>query len=125
MPWAHCQFDGCSDHGSQDEYKLIFEVEDLFDIGEAEASDLCSELAASLERCEASVKAVKVSTDAQCVVVVYLSGHWLHVAAATRVMERCQCCVRGAHYRIGFAQMTNSIILARYRDGDWQQGELP
>ena len=117
MPWAHCAFESPSVRLPSEGFKLIFELEGVHDVGDDEARDMCADLTSSLAHDDSPVEALKMSTDSQCVVVVYLSLHWRNIDVPTDVVHGCQRCVKGVNHRIGFA-IDNSPMVARLLDDD-------
>ena len=99
--------------GAPSKYKVIANIADTEDLGEDAANEYVRELEECLHRGNflQFVSALKVSTDRQTVVVVYLHGSDFHpeffndVAKELKKFDRCIAC------RVGWSNRTNSPVL--------------
>ena len=107
MPFMHL----CNE-GVESQYKVIAEIRGFRELGEDAAWDMVLEVNNFLVRRGIAVAGVKVSSDDQAVVVVYLADPTgsLEWEDASKVLERLGC----VGMRVGWSDTANSDILWKY-----------
>ena len=115
-------FNGFHSHRDEDivGFKLICELYETFDIGEERADEMLDDIKDLVDGLP--VYGFKFSIDAQCVLVSYLTSDWRDPST----MDIIECvkpkffCV---NWRVGFAYIGNSPIVARLEADTWHETE--